>query len=113
MAAEQRRMARAETRALKLDEDKAMLEAQAQHYARPSDPVEAYAAGRTEPTANWVRAHREWVIDPQKSQKLTAAHHDAVAEGHEPDSDGYFSHVERFWTICASLIFREDPRRWH
>ncbi len=58
------------------------------------DPVEAYIAGRTEPTAQWLRAHRDWVVDPRKNAKLTSAHWSAVGEGLAPDSDDYFKHVE-------------------
>lgn len=80
------------------DEAKANLEARAKspQQQRPSDPVEAYIQGRTEPTANWLRQHREFVVDPRKNQKLTAAHHDAVAEGLSPDTTEYFTHVEKF-----------------
>lgn len=79
------------------DEAKANLEARAKTApARPSDPVEAYIQGRTEPTAQWLRQHREFVVDPRKNQKLTAAHHDAVAEGLSPDTTEYFTHVEKF-----------------
>ena len=63
---------------------------------RPTDPVEAYVQGRTEQTANWLRQHREFVVDPRKNSKLTAAHHDAVAEGLSPDTKPYFEHVEKF-----------------
>lgn len=80
------------------DEAKANLEARAKapQQQRPADPVEAYIQGRTEPTANWLRQHREFVVDPRKNQKLTAAHHDAVAEGLSPDTTEYFTHVEKF-----------------
>ena len=93
------RMAKATTLVSRYDEAKSDLEtrkAAPQKREAPADPVEAYAAGRTEQTANWLREHREFVIDPRKNQKLTAAHHDAVAEGYSPDTPEYFSHVEKF-----------------
>lgn len=62
----------------------------------PADPVEAYMNGRTEPTKAWLRDHADFITDPRKNNKLTAAHHDAVAEGHEPDSAPYFEHVESY-----------------
>lgn len=79
------------------DEAKANLEARAKAPpAKPSDPVEAYIQGRSEQTATWLRAHRDFVTDQRKNQKLTAAHHDAVAEGLSPDTADYFTHVEKF-----------------
>ena len=78
------------------DEAKATMEARAKQPARPADPVEAYIAGRTEQTAGWLRAHREWITDTRKNQKLTAAHHDAIADGLSPDTPEYFTHVEKF-----------------
>ena len=93
------RMAKATTLVSRYDEAKADLEtrkAAPPKRAESADPVEAYAAGRTEQTANWLREHREYVTDPRKNQKLTAAHHDAVAEGYSPDTAEYFSHVEKF-----------------
>jgi len=63
--------------------------------AVPADPVEAYCANRTEPTQRWLRAHREWVMDPAKNARLTAAHYDAVEEKLVPDTEAYFEFVER------------------
>jgi hypothetical protein len=76
---------------------RAVLEGQAagQRQPVPADPVEAYAAGRSEPTKNWLREHRDWVEDPKKNARLTSAHWAAVAEGHQPDSTDYFDFVEQ------------------
>jgi hypothetical protein len=60
----------------------------------PADPVEAACVGRTEPTAKWLREHRDWVTDPKKNARLTSAHYDAEAEGLVPDTPEYFSHIE-------------------
>jgi hypothetical protein len=62
----------------------------------PADPVEAFAAGRTERSASWIRAHPDFVLDGRKQSKLTAAHHDAVGDGLVPDTDAYEAHVEKF-----------------
>jgi hypothetical protein len=62
---------------------------------RHDDPVEAFCEGKTEPSARWLREHRDWVTNPQKNARLTSAHFDAVAEGLTPDSSEYFEHVER------------------
>jgi len=95
------RLTSAKTTALRLDEAKAEAETRKKSPVErkvvpPSDPVEAYVAGRTEPTANWIRQHPEYVTDQRKNEKLTAAHFDAVAEGYAPDSRRYFEHVEKF-----------------
>lgn len=108
MATAQRKLARAEAKSVRLDEAKADLESrrvvrseqqkaeQQQRPAPSADPVDAYIQGRTEPTAKWLRSHREWITDPRKNAKLTSAHFAAVAEGIAPDSDEYFEHVETF-----------------
>lgn len=112
MATAQRKLARAEAKSVRLDEAKAELEARRatkaegregrverqpkQRQVVSSDPIDAYVAGRTEPTANWLRAHPEWITDPRKNAKLTSAHYSAQAEGIATDTDEYFEHVETF-----------------
>lgn len=94
------RLAKASALELRYDEAKADIEtrkaAKPEPVARPSDPVEAYIQGRTEPTAAWLREHREFVTDPRKNAKLTGAHYDAVGDGLSPDTTEYFEHVEKF-----------------
>lgn len=103
----QRKVANAEAKIVRLDEAKADLEARkaapaqrepmrAESRIEVNDPVEAFIQGRSEPTAKWLREHKEWITDARKNAKLTAAHHDAVAEGLNPDTPEYFSHVEKF-----------------
>jgi hypothetical protein len=65
----------------------------------PTDPVEAFAAGRAPQTQAWIRDHPEFVLNERKSAKLQAAHSDAIAEGIQPDTANYFSHVNRFLGI--------------
>ena len=93
-------MATAKSQLLRLDEAKADAEARkkapVQKRAPPSDPVEAYVQGRTAPTADWIRAHPDFVTDDRKQTKLTAAHYDAISEGYAPDSKRYFQHVEKY-----------------
>jgi hypothetical protein len=75
----------------------------------PADPIEAFISGRAAPTQAWLRAHPEdaralalttvgqaSVEDTRRSAKINAAHNDAVAEGLDPDTPGYFSYVENF-----------------
>lgn len=106
----QRKMAAAEARSQRLAEAKDDLEAQRLERAQPrteqraqpeqqrapADPVEAYIRGRTEPTANWLRQHTDYITDPRKNAKLTAAHWDAVGDGLTPDTTEYFERVETF-----------------
>lgn len=110
MAKAQRKIANAEARAVRLDEARAELEVQRKQPPRQQqrtereparqqvgdDPVEAYVAGRTKPTQDWLRAHPEWVTDPNKNAKLTKAHMNAVSMDLTPDTDEYFEHVENF-----------------
>lgn len=59
-----------------------------------SDPVEAFASRLSSRSAEWVRAHPEFVRDPAKNRKMIAAHELAVADGIAPDTDEYFSAIE-------------------
>lgn len=107
-AAAQRKIARAEAKLVRLDEAKEDIEARTKATPEPAvrkvepeaprtqnaDPLEAYLAGRTEPTQRWLRDHKEWVTDPRKNAKLTSAHYSAVGDGLEPDTAAYFEHVE-------------------
>lgn len=63
---------------------------------QPDDPFEAFVATKTAPTAAWLRQHRDWVTDPTRNARLTAAHFNAVAEKLVPDTQEYFDHVEQF-----------------
>jgi hypothetical protein len=60
----------------------------------PANPVEAFASRLTPRSADWVRAHPEFVTDPSKNRKMIAAHELAVADGLTPDTDAYFASIE-------------------
>jgi hypothetical protein len=69
-----------------------------QRQQQVGDPIENYinqVAQQTPKSADWLRAHRDWITDPRKNAKLTAAHWDAVGEGLTVDTPQYFDHVER------------------
>jgi hypothetical protein len=75
-----------------------------------SDPVEAFAARLTPRSADWVRAHPEFVKDSRLNRKMIAAHELAVADGHAPDTDGYFSAIEQTLNVnrrAASAVDEE------
>jgi hypothetical protein len=63
-----------------------------------SDPAEALArqmeSAGSHRSASWIREHAEFARDPQKYQKMLAAHNLAVADGIAPDTDAYFESVE-------------------
>lgn len=61
---------------------------------RHSDPVEQFASQLSPRSADWVRKNPQFVTDPRLNQKMIAAHNIAVADGHAPDTDGYFSAIE-------------------
>jgi hypothetical protein len=93
MAAAQRKMARAEAVQIHATQARAALERAPQV---PSDPVEQFCQGRTPRTAQWVRERPDYITDPRKHNSLQAAHYEALANGHTPDTDGYFAAVEKF-----------------
>ena len=73
-----------------------------------ADPVEAFIAGRSAPTAKWLRDHPDDAralatnSDPRRAAKLNAADSDAVAEGFARDTPEYFKHVESFLGITKT-----------
>jgi hypothetical protein len=93
MATAQRELARAEAKAVRLEESRGAAELRLQ---RPADPVEAFISQRTAPTAAWLREHKDWITDPAKADRLTKAHHHALSEGRVVDSPSYFESVETF-----------------
>lgn len=100
----QDRLAQARADERRLDEARSDLEARAKAPPRreapqPMDVVEAFVQGRTEMTANWLRAHPEFIREPRKQHKLTAAHEDAMGDGLSADTPAYFAHVEKFLGI--------------
>lgn len=102
-----RRMARAESEALQYETAKTELEARRARPAegnvgsarpqpdRTSDPFEDHLRNFTPRTADWMREHRDWVVDTRKNAKLMGAHHMAIGDGLAPDTDEYFAHVEK------------------
>jgi hypothetical protein len=73
----------------------------------PENPVEAFISGRDPATQRWLRAHPDDALalatnsDPQRAAKINAADSDAVAEGYERGTKGYFEHVERYLGMRA------------
>jgi hypothetical protein len=88
----QARMAEVEARRVRLLEHEQVLR---NTPIAPADPVEAACAGLSERSAQWLRKHPDYAVDPRKNAKIRAAHFDAVAEGLREDTPEYFAHVER------------------
>lgn len=59
------------------------------------DPVEVFASQLTKQSADWVRAHPEYVRDAKLNRRMIAAHELAVTDGIEPDTPAYFSAIEK------------------
>jgi hypothetical protein len=115
----QRRIARAEAEALRLQEAEAGIPRQTQV---SGDPIEAAIASRTPQTQAWFRSHpdqaRAFALlmtgqasgdDLKRARKLSAAHEDALAEGYTADSPEYFGHVEKFIGITGERQRRSSP----
>ena len=106
----QRRMQRAEGNLARLEDAKSELAERPQARRPPSDPVEAFIAGRTARTAAWLRAHADHIVDPVKQRAMERAHFSALGEGLEPDTDEYFSHVEtRLGLRSTQTPAKHDP----
>jgi hypothetical protein len=59
-----------------------------------NDPVEEFASRLTPRSAAWIRNNPDYARDPSKYDAMVRAHNHAMGEGHVPDSDSYFQHVE-------------------
>ncbi|UOF80352.1 endopeptidase clp ATP-binding subunit C [Caudoviricetes sp.] len=78
---------------------------------RSADPVEAFASQLTARSAEWVRAHPDYVRDPKMNRKMIAAHELAVADGIAPDTDAYFAAIEETLRIkpqAAPVVPQDD-----
>lgn len=78
----------------------------------PADPVEAYVAEvapQWPRSAQWLRAHPDFVTDKNKNQQMVAAHQLALARGHVVESDGYFASIEKTLDMTPTVT-RNDPK---
>lgn len=67
-----------------------------------TDPVEAFASQLSPRSAQWVRSHPEYAVNPVLREKMIAAHRLAVADSMAPDTDEYFDYVEGILRIKKS-----------
>jgi len=107
LAKAQREISRAEARLMQLEASKDAVSAEisaakgrAEQPQRAesnnSDPADRYIASLTPRSAVWMAQHRDLLAsNGAPKQELIAAHNLALAKGHQADSDGYFSYIER------------------
>ena len=92
----QREIGTNSARLLQLENGKTALEKAPKPVVRESnDPVEQFTANMTPRSAAWVRSHPEYVRDARLNRKMIRAHEDATDEGIKPDTDEYFSAIEK------------------
>ena len=92
----QRQMGDNSANLAQLEAGKTQLERQPKPTPRaPVDPVEAFCAQLSAPSAAWVRAHPEFARDKHKNEQMIAAHQFAIARGHKADTDDYFKSIEK------------------
>ncbi len=60
-----------------------------------ADPVAQFTSTLTPESAAWVRAHPEFVRDPDKNRQMIAAHELAVTRGATVDTPAYFAAIEK------------------
>lgn len=96
-----------------LESGKVALEAEAKRPVQTErrtsgDPVEDFISGVdiTRQSADWLRAHPDYVTNPGKNQEMIAAHNLLMARGVRVDTPEYFSGVENVLGISQ----REEPR---
>jgi hypothetical protein len=64
-----------------------------------SDPVERFASQLSPNSANWVRAHPDFVTNPAKQREMYKAHEAAERNGIVADSPQYFNFVESWLDV--------------
>ena len=69
------------------------------------DPQEAYIGKFTQRSQEYLRQHRELVTNENKNKRMIAAHYEAEAEGHKPDSEAYFQFLDN------KLGYAEAPKK--
>lgn len=121
MGAAQRKIARAEAKIQRLDEGKNDLEIRraeakiekpekTQERQQQPDPFERVLSSVTPRSAEWLRAHPEFVKDERLNKKANAAHNMALSEGHVADSDSYFDYCEKFLGLKKDEVVKTETK---
>jgi hypothetical protein len=110
VAAAQRRIAKAEAELAQLNAGKAVLADQPARTARSDrsddrsrpakstteqERIDAYIGQFTPSAQEWLRRHVECVTDKSKNYMAIAAHNEAMAQGHQQDTQAYWSFIDR------------------
>lgn len=117
----QEQMQDAAVKLQRLEEGKAILEAQAANPPAPgggpalkpftsltrNEKVERIASGLTPASADWVRRHPDLVQTPEQVNALVGAHHIAINKGITSDTAEYFADVAT--TLGVTAAARKDP----
>jgi hypothetical protein len=114
----QRRMTRAEARLAGLELGKEEIEQRKREPPKvepprqaqapdTGDPVDRYDLPNTE--KNWLRAHRDYLTDPDKQDDLADADRRAVRRGLKPGMPDYLPFIENRLRTVGSLPKPEEP----
>jgi len=95
-----RKLARAESRILQLENGKDALERQIKEQPKPVERTQNTGDALDNTTLpplakQWLRSHPEYLSDARKNAKIQNLHWDVVEEGHAPYSEGYFEVMEQ------------------
>ena len=91
----QRQMVENQTKLTELERKKGQLENAPKPAASVApNEVENFVKDLSRDSADWVRKHPEYALDPAKTHKMVRAHEDAIDEGLKADTPEYFAFVE-------------------
>lgn len=62
---------------------------------QPANMVDEFAARLSPKSAQWIRSHPEYVMDPNKHLEMLGAHNLAVGRRFVPDTPEYFGFIEQ------------------
>ena len=75
-----------------------------------AEQFEAELRKYSAPVQSWIRKHPEVIDDQVKHNMAMAAHHNALARGYQPESEAYFSHLDRELGYAAAEPVRSTDR---
>jgi hypothetical protein len=94
-----------------LERGRAAMESRSAEPKRPArgGDIEQTAAALPPRAAEWVRRYPDTVATDANKNRLIAAHHLALSEGHSAETDGYFDSIERHYGIRKSEPAPQAP----
>jgi hypothetical protein len=118
----QRRMSRAEADLAMLEQAKAELPSESAPKKLPSsselrpstpsisDQTEQWIRAQDPRAQTWLRAHMDYATDASKNAKLVSAHWDAAANNIQPNTEGYFQHIEKVLGLSKEPQPKAEPK---